>query len=103
MYGLIGKITATPGKRADLISFLREGAGEMPGCLSYIVAEDAADPDTIWVTEIWENETSHKASLTLPAVQAAIGKARPHIVGFASIASTKPVAGLGSGDQAVNA
>lgn len=65
MFGLIGKMRAAPGKRGDLIAILGESTEAMPGCLSYIVAEDASDPDGIWITEVWDNETSHKASLQL--------------------------------------
>ena len=43
MHGLIGKIIAVEGKRDALIAILLEGTQEMPGCLSYIVARDAAD------------------------------------------------------------
>lgn len=40
MYGLIGKMTAAPGKRDELVSILLEGVATMPGCLSYIIAKD---------------------------------------------------------------
>ena len=43
----------------------------MPGCFSYVVAADPAEPDALWVTEVWESQASHQASLQLPAVQAA--------------------------------
>ncbi len=95
MYGLIGKITATPGQRDALVSHLLEGTREMPGCLSYVVAQDPADAAAIWVTEVWEDEASHKASLSLPAVQAAIAKARPLIAGFSDRVVTAPVGGVG--------
>jgi quinol monooxygenase YgiN len=67
----------------------------MPGCLSYIIAEDLADPNAIWVTEAWDKKESHDASLKLPQVQSAIAKARPLIAGFDSSAQTKPVGGIG--------
>ncbi|MEQ1609811.1 MAG: putative quinol monooxygenase [Hyphomonadaceae bacterium] len=76
MFGLIGKMRAASGKRDELIAVLGESTQAMSGCLSYIVAEDASDPDGIWITEVWDNEASHKASLKLPSVQAAIAKAR---------------------------
>jgi len=47
MYGLIGKIKAVPGQRDALISILIEGAKEIPGCLSYIVAQDQTDQDAL--------------------------------------------------------
>lgn len=95
MYGLIGKFTAAEGKRNELIGYLLEGLRDMPGCLSYIVATDPADPDAIWITEAWVDAASHKASLGLPSVQAAIQKARPIIAGMESIAETQPVGGHG--------
>ena len=41
-YGLIGRMIAHPGKRAELAAILVPAEGTMPGCLSYIVAEDPA-------------------------------------------------------------
>jgi quinol monooxygenase YgiN len=95
MYGLIGKISTVPGQRDALAAILLEGTGAMPGCLSYIVATDPADPDALWVTEVWENAESHRASLTLPAVQAAIGKGRPLITSFEQHVETAPLGGHG--------
>ena len=82
MFELIGKMRATPGKRDDLVSILLDSTEAMPGCVSYIVAHDPTDAEAIWITEVWIDEASHKASLGLPQVQAAIAKARPIIAGF---------------------
>jgi quinol monooxygenase YgiN len=95
LYGMIGKITAVPGKRDALIALLTEGTSDMPGCLAYIVAEDRANPDAIWVTDIWKTPQYHADSLKLPAVQAAIAKGRPLIAGFETSAETRPVGGHG--------
>ena len=95
MFGLIGKMRAQPGQRDALVSLLLEGTGGMPGCLSYVVARDPDDADAIWITEVWADEASHKGSLSLPAVQAAIAKARPLIAGFDSHQRTQPVGGVG--------
>lgn len=95
MYGLIGKMRAVAGQRDALIAILLEGTDAMPGCLSYVVARDPADADAIWITEVWDSEASHKASLSLPAVQAAIAKGRPMIAGFDSSVATMPVGGYG--------
>lgn len=95
MYGLIGKMTATPGQRDALIAVLLEGTAGMPGCLSYVVARDPANADAIWITEVWDDESSHQASLALPSVKAAIGKARPLIAGFSDRVVTSPVGGVG--------
>lgn len=95
MYGLIGKMTATAGQRDLLISILLEGIHGMPGCLSYIVAKDPADPDGIWITEVWDSAESHRASLSLPAVRHAITRAKPMIAAFSNGTTTEPVGGVG--------
>jgi len=95
MFGLIGKMKAQPGKRDVLTHILLKGTEQMPGCLSYIIAKDPADPDAIWITEVWDDESSHAASLSLPSVQAAISEARPHIASFESTTRTEPVGGVG--------
>jgi quinol monooxygenase YgiN len=95
MYGLIGQMKAAPGKRDELVAILSESTDGMPGCLSYIVAKDAADADALWITEVWTDKDSHAASLKLPAVQAAIAKARPIIAGFGHRFETVPVGGVG--------
>jgi quinol monooxygenase YgiN len=95
MYGLIGKITAVPGQRDALISTLLKGTADMPGCLSYIIARDTADPDALWITEVWDSQESHQASLTLPTVQEAIAQGRPLIAGFGERFVTEPVGGHG--------
>ncbi|MFN3791964.1 putative quinol monooxygenase [Massilia sp.] len=93
MYGLIGKIRAQPGQRDALIAILLEGTANMPGCLGYGVAKDKLDADALWVTETWIDQDSHKASLSLPAVQAAIARGRPLIAGFGERFETEPVGG----------
>ena len=95
MFGLIGKMRAHPGKRDALLDILAQGTEAMPGCLSYIIARDPEDVDAIWITEVWDNEESHKGSLSLPSVQAAIAEARPLIAGFDSSTRTEPVSGVG--------
>lgn len=95
MRGLIGKMNAVAGKRDELISILLEGTGGMPGCLSYIVSKDAADPSGIWITEVWDSKESHQGSLSLPAVRAAIAKAKPLIAGFEKGVTTEPIGGIG--------
>ena len=95
MYGLIGRMKCTPGQRDRLIDILLDGISGMPGCLSYVVAKDPQDAEGIWVSEVWESQEEHKASLSLPAVQAAIKRARPLIAGFDERFETEPVGGHG--------
>ena len=43
MYGLIGKMTSKHAERDALIALMLQGAENMPGCLSYIIARDTGD------------------------------------------------------------
>jgi quinol monooxygenase YgiN len=95
MYGLIGKMTAVSEQRGALVAILLEGTREMPGCLSYVVALDPTDADAVWVTEVWDSQASHEASLSLPSVQEAIARGRALIAGFADRVVTTPVGGHG--------
>lgn len=95
MYGLIGKMTTVAGKREEFLAILLEGTSGMPGCLSYVIAKDPKDENALWITEVWDSEASHKASLSLPEVKAAIAKGRPLIAGFSDMVTTIPVGGHG--------
>jgi quinol monooxygenase YgiN len=95
MWGMIAKITVLPGRRDEMIRILNESAADMQGCLSYIVAKDSADENTIWVTEVWDSMASHDASLSLPAVKNAMPRAKAVVSNFERIAVTSPVWGVG--------
>src|SRR3546814_6686248 len=95
-YGLLGQMMAQPGKRVELLAILTEGTGQMPGNIAYLIGEDSANPDAIWIVELWDSKEAHAASLKLPAVQAAIGKGRPLIAGFGTRAEFTPVAKPGA-------
>lgn len=95
MFGLMGKMRAQPGKRDELLDILLDSTDAMPGCLSYVIARDPSDADAIWISEVWDSRDSHKASLQLPAVQAAIKQAMPLIAGFDTSIETEPVGGFG--------
>ena len=95
MWGFIAKVTLFPGKRDEMIGVLKESAADMPGCLSYVVAKDAAHENTIWVTEVWDSVASHDASLSLPAVKNAIPRGKALVSNFERIAVTSPVWGAG--------
>ena len=95
MYGLIGKMTAATGQRDALAAILLDATGAMAGCLSYVIAADPADPDALWITEVWDSQESHRDSLKLPSVQDAIAKGRPLIAGFSNRVETEPLGGHG--------
>ena len=91
MYGLISRLIAVDGKRDELAWILHEGSQGMRGCISYIVALDSSDDNSIWVTEVWESKKKHSASLSSPAVQEAIARGRPLIAGIGERFETVPI------------
>ncbi len=93
VYAIIGQMMSAPGKREELIAYLGEGSQDMPGNLAYEIWRDKGDENSVWITEVWRDEASHKASLALPQVQEAIRKARPIIAGFGARAEVERVGG----------
>lgn len=91
LYGVIGQMKVAEGKRDEVVEVLLSGTRNMPGNLAYLIAKDNSDPNSIWITEVWESQADHTASLQLPSVQEAIAKARPHIAGFGTRVETTPV------------
>lgn len=98
MWGMIAKITTLPGKRDEMIGILRGSTVSMPGCMSYVIGKDQTEENVLWVNEVWDNQSSHDASLSLPQVQNAIPRATPLIAEFEKITTLEPVweAGLAS-------
>lgn len=97
MHGLINRFTAHPGRRDALVAAMLDDDGPIPGLRSYVVAHDPADPDAIWITEVWDSEEAWRASLENPAVKASIERALPLIAGWGEPVVTRPVGGHGIG------
>ncbi len=78
-----GTLGAAPGHRDDLVAHLtrRSEVLAAAGCLLYEVGVNDADPDTVYVVEMWTSADAHRASLALPEVQASIAAARPMLSG----------------------
>lgn len=78
-----GTLGAVPGKRDALIAHLTRRSGVLAdiGCLAYEVGANDAEPDTVFVIELWESADAHRSSLALPEVQASIAEARPLLSG----------------------
>jgi quinol monooxygenase YgiN len=96
-FGMYGKVLAKPGQRDAIVDLLLEASRlltPLPGCLMYIVNTEPAEPDAVWVTEIWRSEADHDASLKMESVLAVIGKSKPLVAGFEGIRLI-PVGGKG--------
>jgi quinol monooxygenase YgiN len=79
-----------------MISLLRASAENMSGCLTYLIAEDVSDPNVLWVTEVWDTQASHEASLALPAVKTAMVSAKSLVARFENVAVTVPIVDVGA-------
>ncbi|WP_256916611.1 putative quinol monooxygenase [Streptomyces hilarionis] len=69
MIGRLMTMTAHPGRGGELAAVLLRVAdrlGGFPGCEIYLISQDRADPDTVHVTEVWQDDASAQAALTAP-------------------------------------
>jgi quinol monooxygenase YgiN len=77
MVGRYVRFTAQPGHGDELAALMTEvarsqtGAG---GCRLYAANRDASDPETVWITELWDSQADVDASLA--GLQTEAGKAR---------------------------
>jgi quinol monooxygenase YgiN len=79
----VGTLGVKPGKRDEVVAILtrRNPKLENAGCLLYEVGTNDAEPDTVYVAELWTSADAHRASLTLDSVRAAIAEAMPLLTG----------------------
>jgi quinol monooxygenase YgiN len=96
---VIAKLTAQPGKRADLAAALQgaldTAAGE-PGTIYYILTEDAVEADLLWMFEMYTDQAaldSHMGSDAFKALGPAIG---PFLGGRPELTFLKPIGGKGA-------
>jgi len=69
MIGRLMTMTAHPGRGGELAAVLLSVAERLhgfPGCEIYLISQDTADPDTVHVTEVWQDEASAQAALAAP-------------------------------------
>ena len=98
-FGLIGKLTARPGQRDALVANLLEAADHLrgvEGCRTWLVQESAADPDAVWITEVWRSRDDHAASLAVPAIRGIITRSMPLLAGPPEGHELRPRGGVGA-------
>ncbi|MDQ2621826.1 MAG: antibiotic biosynthesis monooxygenase [Actinomycetota bacterium] len=92
-----GKATANSGEGEALGEILLEAAGineSIEGCLQYDVYRSVFDPDVIWVTELWTDQSALDGSLANKEVKGLIARARPLIKDM-EVVELVPLGGLG--------
>lgn len=90
-WGCISRIRAKSGFRDGLMLKLRDDWAKLPGCVAYIVAEDLADVDLIWVSEFWESREGREELLKDFRLMDAMGAARAFTAGEEFRAEFRPV------------
>ena len=91
-WGLLGRMRAQPGKRAELISCLQDSSRDVPGKLLYLIQLEQDDPDAFWINEIWESKAAYDACLTMPQVGDWRGRLAALMVGIEHRTETIPLA-----------
>lgn len=95
---MYNKFIARPGQRDRLVEQLlraAEGVRNAPGCELYIVNTSADEPDAVWVTEVWDSEEHHRASLSTEGAAALIAETLPLLAGRSQQIRVVPVGGKG--------
>ena len=62
--------TRRPSRGGELAAVLPRVAERLhgfPGCEIYLISQDAADPETVHVTEVWRDDASAEAALATPS------------------------------------
>lgn len=97
-YGCYVKFTAQPGKRDALVELLlqaAEGVKTAPGCELYIINTSAAEPESVWVTEMWRSQQEHDASLNIEGARELIQQVLPLLAGRPERIDLVPIGGKG--------
>lgn len=79
----VGTLGVQPGEREAVVAILTRSNPALTdtGCLLYEVGTNDEQPDTVFVTELWESAEAHQSSLQLPSVREAISEAMPLLSG----------------------
>ncbi len=98
-FAMFGKVVAKVGRRDALVDLLLEASrllAPLAGCQLYIVNIVPAEPETVWVTELWRSQEDHDASLKMDSVKALIARAVPLMAaGSSESIRLVPVGGKG--------
>ncbi|MCH1627708.1 putative quinol monooxygenase [Ferdinandcohnia quinoae] len=97
-FSLFGKFTVLEGERDTMVDILLEAAESMKNldeCEIYLVNISESEPNSVYVYEVWSNESAHQASLTLEDTQSLIRRAKSIITGMERISTLKTRGGKG--------
>ena len=94
----IAKVSAAPGKRADLAAALQlalDNVEHEPGTRYYILHEDSSNEDLLWLYELYEGQDhldAHRSAPWFAELGPAIG---PFLAGRPELTFVTPIGGKG--------
>jgi quinol monooxygenase YgiN len=97
-FGLYGKFVIKEGERHTMVNILLDAAKSMEDldeCEVYHVHISEDEPNSVFVYEVWSNESAHQASLNLESTKTLIKQAMPLITGMERISTLTPMGGKG--------
>ena len=97
-FGLYGKFVIKEGERNTMVNILLDAAKSMEDldeCEVYHVQISDDEPNSVFVYEVWSNESAHQASLNLESTKTLIKQAMPLITGMERISTLTPMGGKG--------
>lgn len=95
---VIARIPVVPGKRAELVVAFQQAldnAAAEPGTLTYILHEDAKDPDVLWFYEMYVDQAAFEAHGTSAGMKALGPVVGPFMGGRPELTILNPVGGKG--------
>jgi quinol monooxygenase YgiN len=94
----VAKLTATPGKREELITVLGElvdATAAEPGTEVYVLLRDTGDDDSVWFFELYSDKAALDAHSTSEAMKAIFPKLAGLVAGMPDIRAVEPVRAKG--------
>jgi len=92
------KMTAQAGRGEDLAQLMLRAAelvSDAPGCELYVVNTAVAEPDVVWITEIWASEAAVAESAKVAAATALVQQVISLLDGPLERIDLLPIAGHG--------
>jgi quinol monooxygenase YgiN len=95
---VIAKINAQPGKRDELVQVLQgalDTAQAEEGTLVYLLHADTADPDVLWMYEVYADDAALGAHTSSDAFKALGPSIAPLLAGRPELTFLAPIGGKG--------
>ncbi len=100
-YAQHAKMITQPGKREEVVQTLSKSLEVLentPGCIYYLIST-TQEPDTIWISELWNSKEDKDALATNPETARTMKELMPLTLSVADQTAMTVVAGFSSIDK----